>query len=599
MNDFANFPPAILLFLGALIVPFLKPAWRSFYVIALPLVALLLILQLEEGQSWQFSFLGFTSDPVEFLRVDKLSRAFGIIFSLNAFAAFLYAYYYKKRTHHVAALFYIGGALGTVFAGDLLSLYVFWESMAVSSTFLILSRNTEAAKGAAFRYIMIHLVGGLLLLAGIILTIVQQEGSIAFNGFDFASQNHAGTWLILLGILVNCGAPPLSAWLPDSYPSASVTGGLILSAYTTKTAVYTLLRGYPGWDPLIYIGCAMAIYGVVYALMESDMRRILAFAIINQVGFMVCAAGIGNEEAINGATAAAFCHILYKSLLWMVTGAVLYRVGKSNLSELGGMRHSMPVTTLFCCIGALSMAAPGTCGFTSKTMIIHAAEYKKEFFAWIILELCSVGIFIAAALRMPYFLFFGKDRGIRVKEAPKTMIAAMSFLAFLCLLFGVYPQPLYDLLPHGVDFNAYKLAHLTIVLQWLVFAGIAFAIFRKRLEPQAGRLVDFDWFYRKGSKSLYAAADRSLNAINAASARFFVGTIAKEVSHFFESGGARAACVLMTPVWMMQGLNEEEIEDRRQAFFRQSKRGAFQIGITAFFAVILLGMLSVIFLVER
>jgi multicomponent Na+:H+ antiporter subunit D len=329
------------------------------------------------------------------------------------------------------------------------------------------------------------------------------------------------------------------------------------------------------------------------------MRRILAYAIINQVGFMVVAAGIGNEEAINGATAAAFCHILYKSLLWMVTGAVLYRVGKSNLSELGGMRHSMPLTTIFCCIGALSMAAPGTCGFTSKTMIIHAAEYKEELAAWLILELCSVGIFLAAALRMPYYLFFGKDRGIRVKEAPKTMIAAMSLLAFLCILFGVYPQPLYDLLPHGVDFHPYKPAHLTIVLQWLVFTGIAFAIFRARLAPKAGKLVDFDWFYRKGSQSFYQAADRSLNAVNAASAKFFIGTVAKGVSNFLESGGARTACLIMTPVWMMQRLDEKEVEDRRQAFFRQSKRGAFPIGVTAFFAVILLGMLSVIFLVER
>lgn len=599
MNDFADFPPALLLMLGALLVPFLKPGWRSCYVIALPLVALIMILQLDEGRSWQFSFLSFTSDPIEFLRVDKLSRAFGIIFSLNAFAAFLYSFYYKKKTQHVAALFYIGGALGTVFAGDLLSLYVFWESMAVSSTFIILSRNTEEAKGAGFRYIMIHLVGGLLLLAGIILTIVAQGGSIAFSGFDFETQNHAGTWLILLGILVNCGAPPLSAWLPDSYPAASVTGGLILSAYTTKTAVYTLLRGFPEWEPLVWIGCAMAIYGVIYALMETDMRRILAYAIINQVGFMVCAAGIGTEEAINGATAAAFCHILYKSLLWMVTGAVLYRVGKSQLTELGGMRHSMPLTTLFCCIGALSMAAPGTCGFTSKTMIIHAAEHEHLFLPWLILELSSVGIFVAAALRMPYFVFFGKDRGIRVREAPRTMIAGMAFLGFLCVLFGVYPTPLYDLLPYGVDFHPYKIAHVTIVLQWLVFAGIAFAVFRNRLVPQAGRTVDFDWFYRKGGLLFYRAADRSLNAINAASARFFIGTVTKGVSNFFESGGSRAASFLMTPIWLMQGLDEKEVEDRKQAFFRRAKRGAFPIGITAFFAVILLGMLSVIFLIER
>ncbi|MEM9016837.1 MAG: proton-conducting transporter membrane subunit, partial [Verrucomicrobiota bacterium] len=358
MNSFADFPPALILFLGALLVPFLKPNWRSAWTVLLPFLALIHILRLEDTGGWQVTAFSFGGEPIDFLRVDKLSNAFGIIFTLNAVAAFLYAFYYKKSGQHVAALFYIGGALGSVYAGDLLSLYVFWESMAVSSTFVILSRNTQQARGAAFRYILIHLVGGLLFLAGIILTIAQQGGSIAFDGFDYATDNHAGTWLILIGILLNCGAPPLSAWLPESYPAASVTGGLILSAYTTKTAVYTLLRGYPGWEPLIWVGCAMALYGVIYALMESDMRRILAYAIINQVGFMVVAAGVGTHEAISGATAAAFCHILYKSLLWMVTGAVLYRVGKSYAGDLGGLHRSMPVTTLFAFIGAMSMALP-------------------------------------------------------------------------------------------------------------------------------------------------------------------------------------------------------------------------------------------------
>lgn len=599
MNAFADFPPAFLLLVGALLVPFLKPSWRACYVIALPLLALIAILQLDEGRSWQFEIFSFTSDPIEFLRVDALSRAFGIIFALNATAAFLYAFHYRKSTHHVAALFYIGGALGTIFAGDLLSLYVFWESMAISSTFLILSRNTDQARGAAFRYVMIHLLGGLLLLAGIILTVAAQDGSIAFEGFDFASQNHAGTWLILLGILVNCGAPPFSSWLPDAYPAASVTGALILSAYTTKTAVYTLLRGFPGWEPLIVIGCIMALYGMIYALMESDMRRILAYAIVNQVGFMVCAAGIGTEEAVSGATAAAFCHILYKSLLWMTTGAVLYRVGKSQLSELGGLRRMMPVTTFFCCIGALSMAAPGTCGFTSKTIIIHAAEHEKLFLPWLVLELSSIGIFLAAALRMPWFVFFGPDRGIEAKEAPGTMLAGMSVLAFLCILFGVYPQPLYQLLPYGIDWSPYGIAHVTIVLQWLLFTGIAFAVLRNRLRPKTGRTLDFDWFYRRGARLFYAGTDRSLNAINAASTRFFVGSVARQVANFFESGAARSLCFLMTPVWMMQGTGPEEIENRRQNLFRRAKRGAFPIGITAFCAVLLLGMLSLIFLVER
>ena len=329
MSLFADFHPALILLIGAAFVPLFKGHWKSAWTILLPLLALVNVAALPspgEGQQWlgwQARALPWLSDSLTFLRVDGLSKAFGYIFSINAVVAFIFAFYVKRSDQHVAALIYIGAALGAVFAGDLISLYVFWEIMAIASTFVILARRTEKAKGSAFRYLLVHLFGGLLFLAGIAIT-VSHSGTIAFDGFDFVTDRHAGTWLILAGFLVNAAAPPFSAWLSDAYPEASVTGGLILSAYTTKTAVYALLRGYDGWEPLIWIGCFMSIYGIIYALLENDMRRILAYSIINQVGFMVCAAGIGGPIAISGATAHAFCHIIYKSLLWMAAGAVLY-----------------------------------------------------------------------------------------------------------------------------------------------------------------------------------------------------------------------------------------------------------------------------------
>ncbi|MEM6280168.1 MAG: proton-conducting transporter membrane subunit, partial [Verrucomicrobiota bacterium] len=358
-------------------------------------------------------------------------------------------------------------------------------------------------------------------------------------------------------------------------------------------------RGYPGWEPLIWIGCAMAVYGVIYALIESDMRRILAYAIINQVGFMVCAAGVGTHEAISGATAAAFCHILYKSLLWMATGVVLYRLGKSQLSELGGLYRTMPVTTLFFLIGCLSMAVPGTCGFTSKNIIIHAVEHEHLFWPWLILEICAVGIFLAVAIRLPYFLFFGKDKGLRPSDAPRTMIGGMALLGSLCLFFGIIPSPLYDLLPFEIDYHPYKLAKVVIVLQWAIASGIAFFFLRKWLAPKPGILLDFDWFYRKGSIAFYRAADTTLNGANALTKRVFLEGFVAGVCHFFESGASRACVWVMTPIWMLQGHKGEEIEHLQQSIFKRSQRGAFPIGITAFCAVILLGILSVILLIER
>ncbi|MFL3658138.1 MAG: proton-conducting transporter membrane subunit, partial [Opitutales bacterium] len=317
METFANIPPSFLLFGGAIITVLLRGIYRNIFLVILPLITFYYISQLPMGESGHVSFLPGFGD-LEMLRVDKLSKAFGYIFTLNAAVALLFAFYVKKALQHTAALIYIGSALGVIFSGDLITLYINWELMAVSSTFVILSRNTLKAKGAAFRYILVHIFGGLLLLAGIVMT-VSSGGSIAFDSFDYADAN-MGTWLILLGFLVNAAAPGVSAWLSDAYPEASVTGGVILSAYTTKTAVYVLLRGFHGWEPLIWIGCIMTVVGIIYALLENDMRRILAYSIINQVGFMVCAAGIGTEMAISGAKAHAFCHIIYKSLLWMSAG---------------------------------------------------------------------------------------------------------------------------------------------------------------------------------------------------------------------------------------------------------------------------------------
>jgi multicomponent Na+:H+ antiporter subunit D len=352
----SDFPPFLVFILGALLVPFIKGKAKNWYVILLPAAAFLLIWRLDMGTLWHFKFF---SHELTLLRVDKLSKVFGYIFTLNAFAAFIYAFYLKDSSQHMAALVYMGSSLGVVFAGDLISLYLFWEVMAVASTFLILARKTDKAMEAAIRYVLVHIAGGLCLLAGIFVYI-SQTGSTLFNAMT--AQNW-GAYLILIGFLVNAAAPPLSAWLPDAYPEATVTGGVILSAYTTKTAVYTLVRGFPGWEILVWVGCIMTIYGIIYALLENDMRRILAYSIINQVGFMVTGVGIGTAMSLNGSVAHAFCHIIYKALLWMSAGSVLYMTGKSKCTDLGGLYKTMPWTLIFGAVGALSISSfPGTSG---------------------------------------------------------------------------------------------------------------------------------------------------------------------------------------------------------------------------------------------
>lgn len=600
MNPFAEFHPGLVLLVGALFVPLFRGHWRSGWVILLPVLALVNVASLPspgegaEWSGWSARVFPWMTEPLTFLRVDRLSKAFGYIFTLNAVAAFVYAFYVKQSQQHVAALVYIGSALGAVFAGDLVSLYVFWELMAISSTFVILARRTERARGAAFRYLIFHLLGGLFLLAGMAITI-SHSGSIAFDGFDYAGDRHPGTWLILAGFLVNAAAPPLSAWLSDAYPEASVTGGLILSAYTTKTAVYTLLRGFDGWEPLIWIGCVMAVYGILYALLENDMRRILAYSIINQVGFMVCAAGIGGPIAVSGAVAHAFCHIIYKSLLWMSAGAVLYRVGRSRCTDLGGLYKTMPWTLTFGTIGALAISAvPLTSGFTSKTIILHAAEVRHLFWPWLILEAASAGVFLHAGIKFPYFVFFNQDRGLRPAEAPRSMLTAMAFMAFLCIFLGINPDPLYAILPHRVDYDAWTFPHVVAQMQLLTLSALVFFLFLPLLKRTATISLDTDWLFRKGAAWFYRLMDRFWNGLNQAAGRLVVGRIVPAISRFFAHGPSRLAAAVLTPIWKLRGLPEEEVVRRQERISLRCERGAFPIGITACLAVFLLALLFIV-----
>ena len=514
-----DFPPAALLIIGALLVPFFKGKAKNWYVILLPAAAFYLISQLDVGSSYRFHFFGF---DLTFLRVDKLSKVFGYIFTLNAVAAFVYAFYLKDSSQHMAALFYIGSALGVVFAGDLVSLYFFWEVMAVASTFLILARKTKKAEAAGMRYILVHIFGGLCLLAGVVIYITQ-TGSIAF---DAMSDRNLGTYLILIGILVNAAAPPMHAWLPDAYPEATVSGGVILSAYTTKTAVYTLVRGFPGWEILVVVGCIMTIYGIIYALLENDMRRILAYSIINQVGFMVTGVGIGTMMSLNGTVAHAFCHIIYKALLWMSAGSVLYMTGKSKCTDLGGLYKTMPWTLIFGAVGALSISSfPATSGFTSKSLIIDGAVHQHLVWVWLVLEIASAGVFLHAGIKFPYFVFFAKDKGLRPGETNKSMLLAMGFMSFMCIFLGLYPQPLYNVLPFEVHYQAYTFNHVVAQLQLLMLSALVFFLFLKLLKRTETISIDTDWFYRKGGRLFYYVMDRGLNGINTLSDRIIARAI--------------------------------------------------------------------------
>jgi multicomponent Na+:H+ antiporter subunit D len=446
----------------------------------------------------------------------------------------IYALHVDNVAQHVAALTYAGAALGVVFAGDFLSLFVFWELMALSAVLIVWLHRDRMAVAAGYRYLLVHLVGGLSLLGGIVL-LWSRTGSLAFDNLSA----HAGTpafALILMAFLLNAAVPPLGAWLPDAYPEASATGAVFLTAFTTKSAVYALIRGFPGTEILVWWGAAMAVYGVVYAVLENDARRLLAYHIISQVGYMVCGVGIGTPLALNGAAAHAFAHILYKALLFMGAGAVLQVTGLRRLSDMGGLYKTMAVTLGLYMVGAFAISAvPLFSGFVSKSMVVSAAAETHRAAIFLVLTLASAGTFLHTGLKLPYYMFFGADRGLRAKEPPPNMLVAMGAAGAACVVIGVFPALLYGSLPFPVDYAPYTTRHVTATLGLLGFTALGFFLLLTHLDPVPSISLDTDWFYRRGAAAVMAFAAGRLSRAQAFVAglsdvvlqRYVLGTAAR------------------------------------------------------------------------
>jgi len=499
------FPPGLLLVIGALFMP-LGIKIRNALIFALPVLCLYFIWSAPVNYIVTLPFLGFELEPI---KITTTGQLFATIFSLMALVGGIYAYKQASTLELAAAFAYAGSAVGVTLAGDLITLFIFWEVMAIGSTLVIWSARHDGAYRASMRYLMVHLFGGLLLMIGIAGHVVQ-TGSISFEPLALDS---IAQYLILAGFLVNAGAPPLSAWIADAYPEASPSGSVFLSAFTTKTAVFTLLIAFPGAWILIPVGIYMIFYGIIYALLENDMRRILAYSIVNQVGFMVTGIGLGTEMALNGAAAHAFAHIIYKALLLMSAGAVLYQTGKRRCTDLGGLFQTMPWTALLGIIGALAISSfPFTSGFVTKSMIAQSAADQHLIIVWFALAAASAGVFLHAGIKFPWFVFFQKDSGMRPPEAPRNMLVAMAVFAILCVGIGVYPKPLYAILPFTVSYKPYTAAHLVAQFQLLLFAGLAFFVMLPMMKRTLTISLDFDWFYRK---FLFAGGRIGLNIMEA------------------------------------------------------------------------------------
>ena len=544
--------PAVFFIVGALLLPFLREMPRKILTLLVPvlgLVHLFLVNPLDQG------ILQFFDYSIVTLRIDTLSLVFATIFHIAAFVVALYSLHVRDTMQHVAMLVTAGAAIGAALAGDLITLFVFWEVTAVATVFLIWARRTEHAYAAGMRYLIIQMGSGLLLLFGTIL-LARETGSVEFSQMQLGS---VATWAIFLGFGIKCAFPLLHNWLQDAYPEATVTGTVALGSFTTKLAIYALARGFAGESLLIPIGAVMTAFPIFYAVIENDLRRVLAYSLNNQLGYMVVGIGLGTEMAINGAVAHAVNNILFKGLLFMSVGAVLLRTGTAKGSELGGLYKSMPWTTGFCLVGAASISAfPLFAGFVSKGMILAATAEEGHWIVWLVLLFGSAGVFHHSGIKIPYFAFFAHDSGIRCREAPVNMLWAMGIASALCILIGVFPGLLYGMLPYPVTFIPYTLDHVVTQMQLLLFSALAFTLLmRTGIYPPELRStnLDTDWFYRRLIPVCTGFFERLRDAVGVktvAAGKFLVQRAIGLIYHAHGPHGvlARTAPISITVLWV-------------------------------------------------
>ena len=575
-----SLPPGLIMITGGLVIALLRGRAQQVWLVLVPVLSALHLLSLPQSTQLYLTLFDYQLMPV---RLDKLSLVWGYVFHLAAVLSAIYAVHVKDRTQHAAGLIYAGSAIGAVFAGDLVTLFVYWELTAVASLFLIWAdpvhlppeqRDAQRLRSyrAGLRYLVIQVGSGVMLLAGILLHF-RESGSLAF---DELGLTNVATALIFLAFGIKAAFPLLHNWLQDAYPEATPTGTVFLSAFTTKMAIYALARGFPGTEVLIWIGAVMTAFPIFFAVIVNDLRRVLAYSLNNQLGFMVVGIGIGTELSLNGTAAHAFAHILYKALLFMSMGAVLHRTGTAKGSELGGLYKSMPWTTAFCIVGAASISAfPFFSGFVAKSLVLSAAAEHHYTAVWLVLLFASAGVFHHSGIKIPFFAFFAHDSGKRVEEAPLNMLIAMGAAAVLCIAIGVYPAPLYSILPYEVDYHPYSSSHVVTQIQLLACSALAFTLLNRfkykgaTLYPPELRstVLDWDWTYRR---LLPGAVD-------------FLGRGAWRAWCALLGAGRQAVDVFVGGAYRLHGLG---------SYFART----WTTGQIAFFAALMLGMYLILYL---
>ena len=546
--------PAVILTVGAFVLFFLPRHLAPVWMLLVTAFSAIKLYSLGLGEYGALTLFG---EQLTSVRIDPLSRIFAVVFHIAIALNIIYAWGQKDRAQNFATLAYPAAALGGVLAGDLVTLFVWWEMAAITSVFLVWAPGTRVTYLSGMRYLSIHILSGVLLLGGVVL-LYRENGSLGFDLIGLRDDDgliKMSALLLFLAFGIKSAFPLLHNWVQDAYPKSTISGAIVLSIFTTKLAVYSLARAFPGTPELIYIGAVMTIFPIFFALIENDLRKVLTYSINNQVGFMVCAIGLG---AINGAAGYAFGNIIFEGLLFMALGAAMYRTGTSKATELGGLYKTMPLTMGLCIVGALSISAfPGTLGFVTKGLIIDSAAGANLFWIWLTLLFASAGVLEHAGIKIPYFTFFAHDSGKRPKDAPIGMAVAMGIAAVLCIGLGVYPDPLYALMPDQAaiaDYHPYTAYHVVEQLQLLLWAVLAFAVLiliKWYPAEVPSTNLDADWFYRVPGRALLGWATGASRATWIALWGIFCGRVQALMARIYAVHGPEGQLARSWPIGFM------------------------------------------------
>lgn len=454
-------------------------------------------------KKWIINWLGMKNMTLQINDLIFPNGIFTVIFMFALCAGLIYACIKSAKPLEIgSALIYGGAAIGITLGSNLVITFAFWETMAIGSTLILWASNTIGARTASFRYLFMHIFGGVLFFIGICIMQFKHDSLL----LEPMALKHIGNYFVLLGVLVNVAAPPFWAWVADSYPKASPSGAVFLSAFTTKTAIFVLFMLFKGQAFLAPIGLIMVVYGIIYALNCRDMRQILAYCIVSQCGYMVIGIGVGTNAALIAVSIQATAHILYKGLLMMTAGSVLDNNPESDIHALGNRAEILPYTALFALIGGFALSAiPFTLTFASKNMLSEALGYSpitsKEISTMLALASGAAPLYIG--LRWPWLVFFKnssisdwliaiKNKTNLIKEIPNII----GYLLFAIPLVVLTPTLLthMHLIPH-TDFS-YELAMVVHQLQLILSSVLIFIIVKRWITPQHFGLYDFDIFYR-------------------------------------------------------------------------------------------------------